>query len=232
MADPEFALRYPLFVLKTGPTQWLTCDLRTARPKAGRGMAIPVFTTEQKAAAFLRARRWEASVRVYAREPVFRRFLRSFPDPGQLICFDPEALGGGRTRVGRLYPAGEVLERFTKDPGWGWQYPVYACYCWDGYATLDARHSSADGRYQDTPVRLAVVLTDADLADREIMTYHTARGGVAVRIETAGEFARFVRRLPPHVAGVVFDPPTARGTYVRNTGVLRDDLLDTLESRI
>lgn len=231
MSTPTLTIAYPLFVLKTGERDFVACDLSLAEPRKRKGMAIPVFTSEERAVEYLRAAGGRATIRAYEREPVFRRFLSTFRDTEHRICFDPQALGGGRTRVGHVYRAAVVMERFTTDPGWGWQYPMYAVNCWGNYVTEVAHYSSPDGGQGEVPMKMVFLFTDSDLADREIMAYHTVRGGVAVPIEDPREFARFLRRLPPDVKGVIFDPP-ARRDWIGNTGMLRDSLIANLEAKV
>ena len=54
-----------------------------------------------------------------------------------------------------------------------------------------------------SPSKAVVVLTNRDLADREIMN-HLAAAMVAVPIESREEFSRFLRRLDPSVVAAVF----------------------------
>jgi hypothetical protein len=217
----EFSIRYPLFALKRGGRDYIALELRLATPE-GHGLAIPVFTTESKAAKYLGCLPEAGQIQVFDREFVFRMFLRGFRDTEHLIAFDPEHRGEGRTRFGRVYPAAVVEERFLSE-SWGWVYPMYAMYGWGGYHCLTARHKGV-------PMKAVVVLTDADLADREVAV-NSAAGLVAVPIESREEFARFLRALPADVGGVLFDPPTDKGDWnVR--GTVREQLIADLEATI
>jgi hypothetical protein len=114
---------------------------------------------------------------------------------------------------------------------WGWDYPVYVLRGWFSYACLDTLHTSLDGRVKDRPMKMVIVLTDSDLAERESATNVTA-GYVVVPIESRAAFAQFIRDLPSDVDGAVFDPPTARGDWTVKTAKLRDELLTDLEMEI
>jgi hypothetical protein len=217
----EFSIRYPMFALKRGGRDYFAIDLRLATPR-GKGLAIPVFTQETKAAEYLSHLPEGGQIQALDREFVFRMFLRCFRDTEHLIAFDPTHLRNGRVRVGDLYRPAVVIERFLPE-NWGWVYPLYALYSWGNYHCLTTTH---DG----VPVKSVVVLTDEDLAERE-SALNVVQGLVPVPIKDREEFARFMRRLPADIGGAVFDPPTDKGDWnVR--GMLRDQLIADLETTI
>ena len=116
MTAAEFSIRYPLFALKRGGRDYIALELRLAMPE-GHGLAIPVFTAENKASAYLSRLPETGQIQGFEREFVFRMFLRGFRDTEHVIAFDPKHVANGRTQVGRLYRPAVIIERFLSETG-------------------------------------------------------------------------------------------------------------------
>jgi hypothetical protein len=220
----EFAIRFPLFALKRDGQY---AGYHLPHPETGRtGAGVLVFTTEANVVRYLSRTGTQAQVCEFDRVAVFRKFLRSLPDPDTLILFDVLPDGQGNLHTHRVYPAGVVLERFLPDPGWGWGYPLYALRHRDGIGWACIMGAVTGGEVK----KLLVVFTDEDLADRAVAA--ASQPLVAEPIPGAKEFARFIRGQAD-VAWVAFDPPDPRrgGALVRWV-YLRDTLLANLAIEI
>lgn len=220
MDNQTFSIRYPLYALKRGDG-YVAFDLAAGRPP-GKGFGILVFTTEAHVGRYLAHTREEARVQVFDRVNVFRKFLRSLPDPGTLVLFDllPDPHGNLQTR--HPYPAGVVLERFLPEPGGIWGYPVYVLEHPTGLVCVRGEHGGRAGGW-------LLVYTDDDLADRARAAF--AGPVEAVPVADSGAFARLVRALPADIQGVLFDPPDPRRGG-RARALSRQHLLGNLEIEI
>jgi hypothetical protein len=119
------------------------------------------------------------------------------------------------------YPAAVVLERFLPAVVWGLSYPVYVLQYGPGFACVSGFHAGA-------PVKVLVVFTDSDLADRAVAAAPEPMTPVSVASSEA--FARLVGELPTDVAGVAFDPPDPIRGAVANAIVFRENFLSNLEN--
>lgn len=216
-----FSVAYPVFALKLDGGGFLGFD----GPAPGPGgaprttHAIPVFTAEAWAVAFLRRVGTPARVEAFDRAAAFRRFLRPIRDAGTYVLFDPEVDARGRVRADHTYPAAVVLERFLPPVRWGWSYPVYLLRRGPGFVSVGGHH---EGRR----VELLPVFTDADLAARAVLL---APGPTsAFPIPDREAFGRLIRALPAGVWGAVFDPPDPVHGGLATTAIARERLLADL----
>jgi hypothetical protein len=221
VSSQDFSIRYPLFALKRD-SDYVAYDLSLARPK-GAGFGIPVFTTEVNVVTFLTHTGTQARIKRFDRVSVFRHFLRSIRDGGPVVLFDLLPDRKGNLHTDHVYPAAVVLERFLPEAAWVWGYPVYVLEYRDGFACVQAAHGG-------TPLKMLVVFTDWDLADRAVAS--AAEHLVAVPVADREAFARLVRGLAADVGGAVFDPPDPRRGGTAKTALLRRQLLADLEMEI
>jgi hypothetical protein len=217
---PAFSISYPLFALKRDSGSYVGFDMANARP-AGTGFGIPVFTTEARAARFLQYTEIVARIKPFDRVAVFRGFLRSIRDAGTFVLFDPLPNSDNLLYTDHAYPAAVVLERFLPEATWGWDYPVYLLRFGPGFACID-------GDVAGRRVKMLVVFTDSDLADRAVAAAREPLAAVPVADREA--FARLVRELNPDVGGAVFDPPDPVRGGVAKTALSRENLLANLEN--
>jgi hypothetical protein len=223
MEEPEFRIAYPVFALKRGG-EYIGYDLRRSRPKRD-GFALPVFTTEEKATAFIRPIRVPTEIKRLDRIEAFRRVLELFRPPGtdHVVWFDPAWGPAWRIDFPRGYPVGVVIEYLLPEPTSSWVYPVYVLRGRDCYGYVPG---ARDGK----PVNMLAVFTDADLADRAVTA--GPPGGVAVSVADSDAFVKLVRGLPPYIGAVVFDPPIRNRPGPARAAVSRESLLADLEFRL
>lgn len=223
METPAFTIAYPLFALKRGG-EYVGYDLRGGRPKRD-GFALPVFTTEEAATAFIRPIRVPTEIKRLDRIEAFRRLLELFRPPGtdHVVWFDPAWDSSWRIRFPRGYPVGVVLEYLLPEPTSTWTYPVYVMRGPDCYGYVPG---ARDGK----PVNMLAVFTDADLADRAVTA--GPPGVVPVPIADPDEFIQFVRGLPPYIGAVIFDPPIRHRPGIARAAVSRESLLADLGFRL
>lgn len=208
----DWKLRYPVFTLRCGPGQYLTCDLGQVRPR-GIGCGLPVFTTEQKAAAFLTGTDppdgADAPGEIVAleRELAFGLWLQRSLHKGNemIVLFDPVPDPNGGVRAEDRVPAVELVEWFVRKAAWVWRFPVYAIrHPHERYKC--GRFRQADGEWAIT----LAVYTDWDLADRAVLV--DPLPSTAVPFKDGPAFARFLRALPAEVRRVALDPPCMADT--------------------
>lgn len=220
-ATQAFSIQYPLFALKRG-SEYLIFDLNSAQPK-GSGFGFPIFTCEANVAKYLVHTGEQAQIKLFDRVNIFRQFLRSIRDAGHVVMFDLLPDAHGNLRSNHVYPAAVVLERSLPEPGNWWGYPVFLLQLPGGWCCLEATHG-------DTALKVLVVFTDSDLADRAVKS--ATQQVTAVPIADRHEFARVVRGLAPDVAAAVFDPPENRSNAFNVRALPRQNLLANLEMEL
>lgn len=220
MSSQPFSINYPLFALKQ-EANYVVYDLSNAQPK-GTGFGIPVFTTEANLVQYLTHTRAAARVMRFAEAGIFRHFLCSIRDAGHIILFDLLPDDQGKLQSAQRYSAAALLEQFLPELGWAWSYPVYVLRVQHGFACVSVVH---DG----TPLKLLVVFTDWDLADR---AEAAAEQAVAVPVPDREAFARLVRSLSSGVQGAAIDPPDPRRGGRAATAILLPQLLSRLEMEL
>lgn len=212
LPEEDWNLTYPLFALRCRPGLYMTCDLGQVRPR-GIGCGLPVFTTEEKVAAFLAGTDppdgadTPGEIVKLERELAFGRWLQRFLVNGKemIVLFDPVPDPNGCVCAEDRVPAAELVERFVRKAAWVWRFPVYAIRSLQGWYKC-GRFRQADGTW----VQTLEVYTDWDLADRAVLA--NPLPSTAVPVKDGPAFARFLSGLPAEVRRVAFDPPCRADT--------------------
>lgn len=197
--NQRFTIKYPLFVLKRDSEHVVySLDAESDDSRVG----LPMFTSQVTVVAYLVHTGEQAQISIIDRVAVFRGLLRSMRDAGHVVLFDLRPDTHGNLVTEHVYTAAFVLENFLPELGRWWDYPVYLLRSDDGLFCMQSEH-------EGVPMKVLLVFTDDDLADRAIRS--APQPYVPLPIAAPEEFAHVLRALPPEVQAVAFDPPDAQG---------------------
>ena len=195
MNEQVFNPVYPLFTLDLGTGLHALEGEEDGSPI----FALAVFTSESAAKDYMDARQLRGTLNKYEDARSFSQLLQGVRHPTTLLAFDPKKVGEDVETDWHFTIHGFIDDYLP--PMISWHYPVYLIREGLGYSSISGL---AEGRGD---VQLVCVFTDTDLA--ETYRQKEAINGSVHPVNSAKEFADFLRDLHAPCRGIVLDPSTA-----------------------
>lgn len=222
IAPKDFALRYPLFALRSGAGYLVHNMAECGLPSPAPGVLL--FTSAANAERYAAHAGWDGAFEAIGSDAVLKIFLSGFQDPDTILLFDLLPGEDGALHTTCALAAASVRERFLSWTEFVGSYPVFVLRSGDQFRGVTGASPSGDEH------TLLAVFTDADLADRAATTWAAPDAPLAFHSERA--FADWLRGLPAEVTGVTFDPPDPKlGRGLGRHCVSRADLMAAADFR-